>query len=54
MNPNYKINVLSRRPETWSSEITAYTKGSAWENKGVMKGKINKCSKDAKDIVPGS
>ncbi len=54
MNPRYTINVLSRQPETWASEITAYTAKSAWEFKGVMKGKINKCSKDAKDIVTGS
>jgi hypothetical protein len=45
---------LSRRPEVWAPEIKANTKKSAWEFKGDMKGKINKCSKDAKDIVPGS
>jgi prephenate dehydrogenase len=38
----------------WKNEIVAYTKKSAWESKGDMKGKINKCSKDAKDVVPGS
>jgi ornithine cyclodeaminase/alanine dehydrogenase-like protein (mu-crystallin family) len=53
-NPKYTINVLTRRPEIWANEITAYTEKSAWEHKGVMKGKINKCSKEAKDIVPES
>ena len=53
-NPKYTINVLSRRPEVWNEEIIAYTAKSAWENKGNMKGKINKCSKDAKDVIPGS
>lgn len=53
-NPKYTINVLSRRPEIWQSEITAYTEKSAWEHKGIMKGRINRCSKDAKDVVPGS
>lgn len=54
MNPNYTINVLSRRPELWNKSIVAYTAKSAWEHKGVMKGNISKCSKDAKDVVPGS
>jgi hypothetical protein len=46
-NPKYTINVLSRQPETWKEEIVAYTAKSAWEYKGVLTGKINKCSKDA-------
>ena len=53
-NPKYKITVLSRRPELWNSEIVAYTQKSAWAYKGDMKGKIHKCSKDAKDVVPGA
>jgi hypothetical protein len=38
----------------WKEEIVAYTEKSAWEYKGIMKGKINKCSKDAKDVIPGA
>ena len=53
-NPKYKINVLSRRPETWASEIVANTEKSAWEHKGKMVGRINRCSKEAKDVIPGS
>ena len=54
LNPKWKINVLSRRPEVWSDKITAITAKSAWENKGNLEGRINKVSKDAKDVVPGS
>ena len=54
INPKYRINVLSRRPEVWGSEIKAYTAKSAWEHKGVMVGKINKCSSKASEVVPGS
>lgn len=54
MNPRFKINVLSRRPEVWGDQITAYTKSSNWENKGDLTGRINKASKDPKDVVPGS
>ena len=54
MNPRFKINLLSRRPEVWSSQIKAYTKSSSWESKGDLVGKINKVSKEAKDVIPGS
>jgi prephenate dehydrogenase len=54
MNPRFKINVLSTRPDAWANEIKAYTKSSSWENKGELVGKINKVSKHAKDVIPGS
>jgi len=54
MNPRFKINLLSRRPEVFAQQIKAYTKSSSWENKGDLVGKINKVSKDAKDVIPGS
>jgi prephenate dehydrogenase len=54
MNPRWKINLLSRRPEVWGSSIKAITKGSHWESKGELVGKINKVSSEAKDVVPGS
>lgn len=53
-NPKHKFRVLSTRPEVWKNEITAYTKSSAWEHKGEMKGKIEKVSKDAKEVVEGA
>jgi hypothetical protein len=54
MNPRFKINLLSRRPEVFGSSIKAFTKASSWESKGDLVGKINKVSKDAKDVIPGS
>jgi hypothetical protein len=54
MNPRFKINVLSRRPELWKPQIKAFTKSSSWEHRGDLIGKINKVSKDAKEVIPGS
>ena len=54
LNPNWKINILTRRPEVFNDKIVAYTKKSNWEHKGEMTGRINKCSNKAKDVVPGS
>lgn len=54
MNPRFKINILSRRPEVWANQIKAYTKGCSWENKGDLVGNINKVSKDPKDVIPGA
>ena len=53
-NPKFTINVLTRRPEVWSREIVGFTKGSSWESKGEIKGKINKCSNQARDVVPNA
>lgn len=53
-NPSYRINVLSRRPEVWDSQIVGVTKGSAWEHKGELVGKINRVSSNAADVIPGS
>ena len=50
-NPDWKINLLSRRPQVWHDTITGYTKGSAWESRGNLKGKINICSDDPKKVV---
>jgi hypothetical protein len=30
MNPKFRINILSRRPEVWKPEITAFTAKSHW------------------------
>lgn len=53
-NPKWTINILTTRPELYSNEIVANTAKSSWENKGKLVGKINRVSKDAKDVVPGS
>ena len=54
MNPRFKINLLTRRPEAWASQITGYTKASHWESQGDLVGKINKASSNAADVIPGS
>lgn len=43
--------MLTRRPETWNSQITGYTKGSDWEHKGTLTGKINVVTSSALDAV---
>ena len=53
-NPNYTINLMSTRPKLWAKQIVGYTKGSAWESKGNLTGKINKVSDQASDIVPNA
>lgn len=53
-NPNWKINILTTRPELYANEIVANTEKSSWESKGKMVGKVNKVSKDAAEVVPGS
>ena len=53
-NPNWKINIMTRRPEAFNHEIVAYTAKSAWESKGNLVGRINKVSSDPKEVIPGS
>jgi len=50
-NPNWKINLLSRRPEVWGKEIVATTAGTPWAHKGDMIGKLNVVSKNGADVV---
>lgn len=54
MNPKWKINILTRRPEVFNSEIVGNTALSCWEHRGQMVGRINKCSKNAREVIPGS
>jgi len=51
LNPHFKVSLLTRRPEVWSKEIKGYTKGSAWESKGDLVGKIDVCSSSASEVV---
>jgi hypothetical protein len=53
-NPKWKINILTTRPEIFSSEIVANTAKSSWESKGKLVGKLWRVSNDAKEVVPGS
>lgn len=50
-NKNFKISMLSRRPELWQDTITGKTKGSSWEHFGDLKGKISLVSNNARDVV---
>jgi len=43
--------MLTRRPEIWNDVITGYTKGSDWEYKGEMNGRISTLSNDAAGVV---
>lgn len=54
LNPKWKINILTRRPELFNSQIVANTAKSSWEHKGKMTGRINKCSSKASEVIPGS
>ena len=53
-NPKWKINILTRRPELFGSQIVANTAKSNWEYKGKMTGRINRVSNKASDVIPGS
>lgn len=49
-----RVRVLTRRPREWSATIDVHTEGSSWEHRGVMTGRIEKCSSDPRDVVPGA
>ena len=51
LNKHFKLSLLTRRPEVWSKEITAYTKGSNWESKGTLVGKLDVISNKASEVV---
>lgn len=53
-NPDIKINLLTRRPDAWNSEIISKTDGSPWIEKGPLVGKLNKVSNKPEEVVPGS
>ena len=46
------VNILTRRPAEWSSTIDVHTKGSSWEHKGVITGRIARASSNPADVVP--
>ena len=54
LNPRWKINILTRRPEIFNEQIVAHTAKSNWEHRGKMTGRINRCSSSASDVIPGS
>jgi hypothetical protein len=50
--PDLTVNILTRRPAEWSSTIDVHTKGSSWEHKGVITGRIARASSNPADVVP--
>jgi len=54
LNPNWKINILTSRPQLFNESIVADTRKSNWESKGDMTGRINRVSNKASDVIPGS
>ena len=53
-NPDIKINLLTRRPGDWNTQIVAKTDVSPWKQQGDLVGKLNKVSDKPEDVVPGS
>lgn len=51
---NVQVNILTRKPERWGEEIEVTTKGSSWESKGTIKGRIHLVSKHARLVIPQS
>nr|CCA22839.1 conserved hypothetical protein [Albugo laibachii Nc14] len=47
-----RVNVLTRQPERWNDTIEVITKGSSWEYKGTISGKLHLVSKSAKYVIP--
>ena len=50
-NSNFKISLLSTRPEIWQKEIIAKTSGSSCEHKGDLKSKLHFVSNNPRDVV---
>eukprot|EP00501_MAST-03F_sp_TOSAG23-6_P001708 GSMAST32.ASY1.ANO1.1781.1 assembled CDS len=52
--PNIRVRILTRRPREWNKTIDVHTKGSSWESRGIITGKIEAVSSDPYDVVPGA
>lgn len=48
------MNVYTRRPERWKSEIIGTTKDSTWAGRGDIVGKINLASHDPAAVSKGT
>lgn len=47
-----RVNVLTRQPDRWNDTIEVITKGSSWESKGAINGKLHLVSKSARYVIP--
>jgi hypothetical protein len=50
----HTVNVLTTKPEKWSTTVTVTTATSVWKERGNFVGKLNRVSGKAKDVIPGS
>jgi len=46
--------VFTRKPKAWKNIITITTEGSAWEYKGIIKGKLYQASNNPGDFPKGT
>lgn len=49
-----RVNVFTRQSERWENTITLSTKGSSWEKRGTITGKLNLVTGDASQACAGS
>jgi hypothetical protein len=49
----FRVNVLTTKPNLWSSSVTVTTATSTWKSRGAFVGAINKVSSDPADVIPG-
>jgi opine dehydrogenase len=50
----YKVNLLTRRPQDWKKQVVVHCAGSSWESKGSITGTLNKVSANPAEVIPGS
>ncbi|KAJ0404502.1 hypothetical protein ATCC90586_007759 [Pythium insidiosum] len=49
-----KVQVLTRQPERWGEAIEITTKGSSWESRGTITGRLAAVTNDPKHVIPQS
>ncbi|CAK4075033.1 unnamed protein product [Aphanomyces euteiches] len=47
-----RVHVLTRQPELWDEEVRITTKGSSWEDKGEIVGRLTMVTSNAKNAIP--
>jgi glycerol-3-phosphate dehydrogenase len=50
----FKVNVLTRKPEKWSKNITITTATSAWNNRGTFEGQLSTVTNNPAEVIPDS
>ncbi|CAM9402274.1 unnamed protein product, partial [Hapterophycus canaliculatus] len=49
-----RVNVFTRQSKRWGDSITLSTKGSSWEKRGTVTGRLNLVTGDASQACAGS